>query len=119
MSTRHADAHFDYIPNAIARIQQFAAETTFARYQTDEMKRSAIERQFSILSEAATRLRDTAETLCPGPDWPRIKRLGNVLRHEYHHIVDRIIWDAIETKLPSLKVDVTAALDHYLGAGPQ
>ena len=119
MSSRHADAHFEDMLQAIALIQKYAGDITFAVYQTDDLRRSAIERQMSILSEAATRLRDTAEILCPGPDWPRIKSLGNVLRHEYQNIVDRIIWDAIETKLPSLKVDVTAALQRYLDTTPR
>ena len=116
MSSRNADDHFTDILQAIARIQKYAADLTFETYQTDTMSHDAVERQMSVLSEAATRLRDQAEILCPGPDWPRIRELGNVLRHEYHKIVDRIIWDAIQTKLPQLKSDVVDALERYIGS---
>jgi len=29
--------------------------------------------------------------------------IGNVLRHEYHSISDRVIWDAIRDELPPLR----------------
>jgi uncharacterized protein with HEPN domain len=34
--------------------------------------------------------------------------IGNVLRHEYHTISDKIIWDVVALELPTLKVAVEA-----------
>jgi len=46
--------------------------------------------------------------------------MGNVLRHGYHKVEDRIVWDAVKFDLPLLKACVdrvlnTAATD---SAGP-
>jgi uncharacterized protein with HEPN domain len=33
--------------------------------------------------------------------------IGNVLRHEYHRISDRVVWNVIEQDLPLLKAAIT------------
>jgi uncharacterized protein with HEPN domain len=42
---------------AVARIERFAAGATFESFQSNEMLRSAVERQFEIIGEALSRLR--------------------------------------------------------------
>jgi uncharacterized protein with HEPN domain len=42
--------------HAAERIERFAAGITSEDYRTDELRRSAIERQFEIIGEAMTRL---------------------------------------------------------------
>jgi uncharacterized protein with HEPN domain len=37
--------------------------------------------------------------------------MGNVLRHGYHKVEDRIVWDAVKFDLPLLKVCVDRVLD--------
>jgi uncharacterized protein with HEPN domain len=34
--------------------------------------------------------------------------IGNVLRHEYHDISDRVIWNVVQQHLPPLKAAVEA-----------
>ena len=63
-----------------------------------------------IITEAAIRLGDDAEILCPGPDWRGIRGMGNFLRHEYHRVDDQIVWDTVKHELPTLKAAVLRAL---------
>ncbi len=63
-----------------------------------------------IISEAAIRLKDDGEKLCPEIDWKGLRGMGNVLRHGYHKVEDRIVWDTAKFDLPLLKVCV----DHVL-----
>jgi uncharacterized protein with HEPN domain len=102
--------HFEDILNSTALIREFVADLGFEQYQRDIKTKSAIERQFQILTEAASRLGDEAEILCPGPDWKALRGFGNVLRHAYEQIEDHILWDAIHVKIPSLDAAVTRAL---------
>ena len=39
--------------------------------------------------------------------WRSIAGIGNVLRHEYHAISDKVIWKVIQDELPPLKAAVT------------
>ena len=34
--------------------------------------------------------------------------IGNVLRHEYHDISDRVIWNVVQEHLPPLKLAIEA-----------
>jgi len=37
--------------------------------------------------------------------------MGNVLRHGYHKVEDRIVWDAVKFDLPLLKACVDGVLN--------
>jgi uncharacterized protein with HEPN domain len=36
--------------------------------------------------------------------------MGNILRHEYHRVDDRIVWNTVKTELPPLRAAVLQAL---------
>jgi uncharacterized protein with HEPN domain len=67
-----------------------------------------------LISEAAMRLGDEAERLCPEQPWRDIRGLGNWLRHQYDKIDVATIWHTFENDLPSLKAAVFRALDTAL-----
>jgi uncharacterized protein with HEPN domain len=102
--------HLKDILQAVDLIEQFVEGLDFAAFQKNPMAKAAVEREFSILSEAAYRLGDDAETMSPGPDWTGLRGMGNILRHAYHRTNDAVIWTAIEDDLPILKASVTKAL---------
>ena len=63
-----------------------------------------------ILSEAAAKLGEHAEQLCPEIAWADIRGLGNRLRHDYDNINLIRIWLIVEKELTPLKTAVTDAL---------
>lgn len=74
------------------------------------MLRSACERQFEIIGEAMTRLRDRhADVFQKLGEGPSIIAFRNRLIHGYDTVDSEIVWDVIETKLPRL-VQVAQAL---------
>ena len=95
---------------ALQRIQRFVARKDFAAYESDELLRSAVERQFEILGEALNQLSrlnpNMAEKI---PDLPRIVAFRNILIHGYASVDDRLVWGVVESRLKPL-LDVVAAL---------
>ena len=95
---------------ALQRIRRFVAFKDFATYQSDELLRSAVERQFEILGEAFNQLShldpDIAEKI---PELPRIVAFRNILIHGYASVDDRLVWGVVESQLEPL-LDVVAAL---------
>jgi len=95
---------------ALQRIQRFVARKDFAAYQSDELLRSAVERQFEILGEALNQLSrldpNMAEKI---PELPRIVAFRNILIHGYASVDDRLVWGVVESRLKPL-LDVVAAL---------
>jgi len=63
-----------------------------------------------IISEAAVRLGEDAEFLCPGLPWRDIRGIGNWLRHQYDRINPDAVWITIADDLPPLKAAVEKAL---------
>ena len=91
------------IQESIRLTESFLAGHDFEKYRSDPLVKSAVERQMQIISEAAARLGLAGEEACPGLDWKGLRGMGNVLRHAYHRIDDRIVWDAVKEDLPLLK----------------
>ncbi len=95
---------------ALHRIKRFVASKDFAAYQSDELLRSAVERQFEILGEALKQLSridpKTAEKI---PELARIVAFRNLLIHGYASVDDRLVWGVVESRVEPL-LDVIAAL---------
>jgi uncharacterized protein with HEPN domain len=95
--------HLRDILDAIDHIESFLDGATFESYQTDLKTKSAVERQPQIMTEAAIRLGEDAETIAPGPDWEGFRGMGNLLRHAYHRIDDQIVWNTVKDELPPMR----------------
>ncbi len=95
---------------AIRSIDQFLFGIDAAAYANDERTQAAVERKLLIISEAAMRLKETAESLCPDVPWRDIRGIGNWLRHAYDRIDPETIWNTVQDDLPPLKTAVERAL---------
>jgi uncharacterized protein with HEPN domain len=88
---------------AAERVARFTHGKTFGDYQTDELLRSAVERQLEIVGEALNQLsRVDSATAAAIPDLPRIVGFRNVLIHGYASVDNRIVWGVVEANLGSL-----------------
>ena len=96
---------------AAERIERFTRGRGFEQYLAVEMLRSAVERQFSIIGEALSRLdKDSPDVAAAIPDHGRIIAFRNILIHGYAAVDDRIVWGVIENHLASLRNAVDAQL---------
>jgi len=88
-------------------------------FLSDEKTQAAVERKLLIISEAAIRLKDEAEALCPGLPWRDIRGSGNWLRHQYDSVDLETIWNTVQTDLPPLKNAVESALARLVDSAPE
>jgi uncharacterized protein with HEPN domain len=107
---RDAKAHLRDILEGIGLIESFLGDMEFNRYRADLKTKSAVERQLQIITEAAKRLGDNAETSCPGLDWKGFCRMGDILRHGYHKVDDEIVWNTVKDELPAVREVILNAL---------
>ncbi len=110
-SERPALRFADILEN-IDLIRAYAGGMDWPAFQTDSMRRDAIERCLQRISEAAVKLGTRAESLAPGQPWQAIRALGNVLRHAYDHVDPQRVWEIITRDLPTLRAAVVSALTH-------
>jgi uncharacterized protein with HEPN domain len=67
------------------------------------MIRDAVLRNLEIVSEASRRISDELKERYPGVPWTGIAGAGNVYRHDYDEIDDRIVWDTATRGLEPLR----------------
>lgn len=113
MPFEDARSHLSDILASIVLIEQFVSGMDFEGYQWDDKTQAAVERKMLIISEAAARLKDEAEVLCPGVPWRDIRGIGNWLRHQYDRVEVETVWNTIQDDLPPLKAAVEAALRSF------
>ena len=99
------------INRAIALLIQFTATKTFVDYQRDAMLRAAVERELGIIGEAVTRLARSERTVVAHiSEYQRIIAFRNILIHSYADVDDQLVWDLLETKIPTLARDIDSLL---------
>jgi uncharacterized protein with HEPN domain len=86
----------EHILHGIARIAQLTAGKTIEDYLADECLREMIERNIARISEAARHIPEDRKAGHPQITWRNVADIGNVLRHGYRIVDQRIIWDMIQ-----------------------
>jgi len=102
------------IRHAAQQIQNFTSGRSLNDYQTDELLRAGVERQFILIGEALSRLEKVDAGLAMQiTDFRRIIGFRNVLVHGYEMIDDQIVWQTIQQHLPILKGQVEKLLASF------
>ncbi len=96
------------ILETIERVQSKIGGKTFAEFESEWELRFIVQRAIEIISEASRRLPEELKATRPEIEWRSIAVIGNVLRHEYHTISDKVIWDVVQADLPLLKTAIEA-----------
>jgi len=108
---KDARAHLRDIAEGIEQIEEFVAGLDFEGFRDDSKTRAAVERKLMVISEAAVRLKDDGEALCPNVPWRDVRGIGNWLRHQYDRVDIETLWNTIQDDLPVLKIAVNNALN--------
>lgn len=100
------------IQSAVELLREFTTGKTFSDYESDAMLRAAVEREFEIIGEAMTQLAKQDEAVASRiSNYQRIIAFRNVLIHGYADVDDRLVWDVVETNLPTLAREIEALLE--------
>ena len=91
----------DIVEN-IQAIAEFTAGMRYEDYIDDRKTIYAVTRALEIISEASRRLPDAFKQRHPEIDWPGLATVGNVYRHEYDVVDDRLVWHTIQHDLEPL-----------------
>jgi uncharacterized protein with HEPN domain len=98
------------ILDSIDIIIYFVRGMDLEAFREDPKTVAAVERKLLLISEAATRLGEDADSLCPGLPWRNIRGIGNWLRHRYDRVDVEMVWNTVTDDLPPLRSGVLRAL---------
>jgi len=91
-------------------IAEFVRGMELEAFRGDLKTVAAVERKLLLISEAAMRLGEDGERLCPGVPWRNIRGIGNWLRHRYDRVDVETVWNTVVYDLPPLRSGVLRAL---------
>ena len=111
MPSKDPVQRFEDILENIALIEEFTRGMDHAAFLEDLKTRNATERCLERISEAAKKLSELAEELCPTVPWPNLRALGNFLRHEYDRVDPGRVWVMIEDDMGPPKAASQRALE--------
>jgi uncharacterized protein with HEPN domain len=101
---RDVKTHLFDILASCKRIAGFVETIDFERYSSDELVRSAVERQFINVGESLSRLKQIdLKVFGMITDAQRIIGFRNILVHGYESVSDRLVWGIIEVNLERLR----------------
>ncbi len=93
---------------AIDRIEEITRGKTLPDFESSWQARWLVQRAIEIISEASRAIPNDLTNMRPEIPWPKVRGIGNVLRHEYSGLSDRIIWNVVVDELPRLKAAIKA-----------
>jgi uncharacterized protein with HEPN domain len=88
---------------AIEQASSFVRGMSFAKYCTDPKTQRAVERTLEVISEASRHIPADMKKKHPGIPWKKAAGIGNVMRHDYRSIANKVIWDTVRERLPELE----------------
>jgi uncharacterized protein with HEPN domain len=107
-------AHLWDMLKAAREIGAFIQGADGTSFEKDLMLRSAVERQFEIMGEAARRISNEFHERHSEIPWSRIIGLRNILAHKYGVVMPARVWGIAIDDLPQVVDDlekILAAID--------
>ncbi|MDV2984934.1 UNVERIFIED_CONTAM: DUF86 domain-containing protein [Methylobacteriaceae bacterium AG10] len=108
MARRSYQHALDDMLTALDGIAEATAGQSFEAFCGDWLLKHGVERGIEIISEASRAVPDDIKALRPEIPWHQVRAIGNILRHEYHGLSERILWNVVVDELPRLRLAVEA-----------
>lgn len=107
MARKVAHAVHDIL-EAIERVEEITQGKSLDDFEASWQLRWLVQRAIEIISEASRAIPDDVADTQPEIPWRKVRGIGNVLRHDYEGLSDRLIWNVVVDELPRLKAAVAA-----------
>ena len=99
-ASRNPRARLLHIRDEIDQLARVVEGLDEEAFSSSYLHRRAAEHAVLIISEAVRALPAEMLERHPGPNWPAMRGIGNVLRHDYFAIEPAVLWDVVSIHLP-------------------
>lgn len=115
MSDRNAIFLLEDILESINNIFDYTKGMSFEQYLDNALVQDAVERNFEIIGEAASKFDEPFKSTYKEVDWRLLKDFRNVIIHRYFEVYQDVLWDAKEFELANLKQKIQLVLASETG----
>jgi uncharacterized protein with HEPN domain len=99
-----------HIRDNIYLARKFVEGLDYEAFRDNQLVFYAVTRCLEIISEASRRIPDEMKARHPDIPWPEMAAAGNVYRHDYEDVQQRLVWGTVHLRLPGLLVVVEQEL---------
>ncbi len=97
-----------------AQLSEFVSGQSLEEYLRDRLLQRGVECQFEIIGEALSQMSKLDPVLVKRvSDYKKIISFRNILIHGYADVDDELVWDIVETKLPTLRREIAQIIAEY------
>ena len=90
----------------------FIEGMTYEQFRDNRLVFYAVTRCLEIISEASRRLPEEMKRSHSNIPWTDIAGAGNVYRHDYEDVQQKLIWGTVKNKLPPLLKAIQSELQN-------
>lgn len=87
----------------VSRIRSYLQGIAAPQFAADRKTQDAVERCLERICEAARKLGDALDAKYPEAEFPKLRQLGSVLRHDYDYIDSDMLWRSVTERLDPLE----------------
>jgi uncharacterized protein with HEPN domain len=98
------------IRDNIQLARAFVEGVDYGTFRDNQLLFYAVTRALEIISEASRRLPEDMKARHPDIPWVEMAGAGNVYRHDYEEIRQRLVWGTVHNRLPALSAAVEQEL---------
>jgi len=95
----------------IARAKAFVEGIDFETFTNEPIYSYAVIRALEIISEASRKLPEALKETYSEIPWQQIAGSGNIYRHDYEDVLERIVWETVHSGLADLEKAVKKELE--------
>jgi len=110
---RNLQLYLNDIYNNSKQILEFVKGMTYDNFINDTKTVYAVMRALEIIGEASKKVPLSFRKMYPLIEWRNMSGLRDVLIHEYFGINHIVIWQIIDSKIPSLIKNLNQILQEY------
>ncbi|MCB1563997.1 MAG: DUF86 domain-containing protein [Alphaproteobacteria bacterium] len=97
------------------RAKAFVEGIDFKTFAQEPLYPYAVIRALEIISEASRKLPPEIKDKYPDIPWKQIAGSGNIYRHDYEDVLERLVWETVHSALDPLERVVREELKIFEG----
>ncbi len=98
------------ILDSIEKIEKYCQSMTYEQFIEDDKTKDAVVRNLEVIGEAANNISARIKEKVPDISWRLVTDMRNKLIHEYFGVSYPIVWETIQSDLPSFKAKIKELL---------